>query len=348
MLVLLCAAMATHGWAQSKPNQIPGIGSAFDNSTLNGSSPWTPSVDQWNIFSAYKQDAGGPIITPGIASSSAPSGSSSSFVYLNHMVANPDTMAVTYPNFLQVLGVEDFFGGSTVTGGRSAIFGAMHQFAATSPSNQNRNYNGGLFGVNTASGDGGTNLTTGALGAYFGLNPTASATAGATNLLELTGGEVNTDVETGASAKYKFGWSIAGVPTDAVQGSAGDAAFEIGEQAGAVGWRDGILISNAQGEFPLASNASVLSSDTAGTITNGIDLSNLTFTGNAYKGSDLLLSPSTIAGLPSCASGQKGDIRYVSDTLGLSAPTWHGTVAAGGSTTVNSLVSCNGSNWQYE
>jgi hypothetical protein len=61
-----------------------------------------------------------------------------------------------------------------------------------------------------------------------------------------------------------------------------------------------------------------------------------------------ILTPLTIANLPTCSSGAKGAIAYVSDTVASAAPSFHGTVAGGGSTSVNSLVSCNGTNWQWD
>jgi hypothetical protein len=58
--------------------------------------------------------------------------------------------------------------------------------------------------------------------------------------------------------------------------------------------------------------------------------------------------PSTIAGLPVCNAAAKGSTAFVSDTVGSAAPTFHLIVAGAGATTVNSLVSCNGTNWVYD
>lgn len=62
----------------------------------------------------------------------------------------------------------------------------------------------------------------------------------------------------------------------------------------------------------------------------------------------MLLSPLTIATLPTCNAGSKGLMAFVADTVANAAPTFHGTVTGGGATTVNSPVSCNGTNWQYD
>jgi hypothetical protein len=62
---------------------------------------------------------------------------------------------------------------------------------------------------------------------------------------------------------------------------------------------------------------------------------------------DLQLAPYTITQLLALTPA-KGWVAYVSDTTALAAPTWHGAVAAGGTTVVQSFVSYNGTNWQYE
>lgn len=61
-----------------------------------------------------------------------------------------------------------------------------------------------------------------------------------------------------------------------------------------------------------------------------------------------ILTVFTIAGLPTCVSGLKGAMAFVSDTVASGAPTYHGTVTGGGATTINTPVSCTGAAWQYD
>ncbi|MGG2041156.1 hypothetical protein [Burkholderia gladioli] len=61
----------------------------------------------------------------------------------------------------------------------------------------------------------------------------------------------------------------------------------------------------------------------------------------------ILLAPITISGLPPCNVALQGSLAYINDATASSAPTFHGAVSGGGSTSVQSLVSCNGSIWQY-
>ena len=64
--------------------------------------------------------------------------------------------------------------------------------------------------------------------------------------------------------------------------------------------------------------------------------------------SGLQFAPITIAALPACSAANKGLVEFVSDTVAAAAPAWHGAVTGGGSTAVNSIVSCTGTGWQYD
>lgn len=60
------------------------------------------------------------------------------------------------------------------------------------------------------------------------------------------------------------------------------------------------------------------------------------------------ITPIAISALPTCNSGEEGTIAFVKDSTASATATFHGSVAGSGSSSVNSLVSCNGSNWQYD
>lgn len=62
----------------------------------------------------------------------------------------------------------------------------------------------------------------------------------------------------------------------------------------------------------------------------------------------LLLAPVTIAALPTCTVALQGALDYINDATASGPPTFHGTVTGGGSTSVQSLVTCSGSVWQYD
>jgi hypothetical protein len=70
--------------------------------------------------------------------------------------------------------------------------------------------------------------------------------------------------------------------------------------------------------------------------------------GNRVLGSGLVAPTFTIAGLPPCGSGERGQQVFVSDTAAAAPATFHGKPTGGGSTAVNSAATCNGSAWQYD
>lgn len=96
-VALLCVAPA-QVWAQSTPSQIPGIGSAYPDSTKNGSSPWTPSVDQWNSLTKFKQDVGGGSGTINVTSVGMASGGQDNSPLLPALMSaiSPPTIAGGY------------------------------------------------------------------------------------------------------------------------------------------------------------------------------------------------------------------------------------------------------------
>jgi hypothetical protein len=195
-----------------------------------------------------------------------------------------------------ILGAESLyeFGGSSMEGGRIAQYDSLEQTATSSSSNTNHNYIGTNSQVITGVGDGGTNLTTGALGAYFGYAANAILNTGATNVYEVTGGEIDTDIYTGASTKYDFGWSL--VNNNAVEGSSLDAGLEFGadnqEGATPTGWNVGIVFDDVHGYSPVNGETTLLegSFPTLGTQTilngiylNGFSCTNTCFSSNGFS-----------------------------------------------------------------
>jgi hypothetical protein len=171
------------------------------------------------------------------------------------------------------------FGGAAAKGGRECFTAAISNNAATAATNTNRNYVAVTGVANAAFGDGGTGTGLGqAKGAFFATNFVASAAAGATNLSELTGGEVNIAALAGSSVRYKAGWSIVTGTGDAVQGVI-DCALCISNNNNLIKWKDGILFGDMNGWFPVSGN---LLRTIGGSFVNGFDLSTSTISGNAF------------------------------------------------------------------
>lgn len=173
-------------------------------------------------------------------------------------------------------------GGSQINGARNAFYSFFALTAATAPTNPCKCYVSSTFWAQAYFNDGGTGTSTAnSKGTLFATNPVALLGPGATNWREITGAEVNIAIQAGASASYKNAWSLVALNTDAVQGSVYDAALSISSQGGAVGWKNGILFSAANGQAPVASNGTLIGTQDAGAVTNGINFGSYTFSGAA-------------------------------------------------------------------
>lgn len=173
--------------------------------------------------------------------------------------------------------------GAGHTGGVQGDLHLVQMRGAAGVGTANRNYVASQFFSSATTSDGGNGVTMGnALGALFGNSSLAVLYSGATNWLNVTGTEVNVQLSSGSSAAYKSGVQIAAMPQDAVQGAAYDAALSISNQAGAIGWRYGILFSAANGTNAVPSGTLLGVMDNP-KIDYGIDLTGATISANAFS-----------------------------------------------------------------
>ncbi len=194
-------------------------------------------------------------------------------------------------NFSRGLFGRIVFGGSAAKGGRIGTLGVvLHNNGITNSSNLNRNYLGVLGLASSEDGDGGTNLTSGSKGAYFGMNGVVELHAGATNIFNASGSEINVYSHASATAKYVTGQQIAGF-CNADPGGDVFAGLTVGGGNDGtynhIGWRTGVLITDFNGGLALQSTATLLGTYwTAGgtkTIDKGIDLTGFVCSTFAYK-----------------------------------------------------------------
>lgn len=200
-----------------------------------------------------------------------------------------DNAVITGPHFANYLTVQGTItgggrSGSTpvAQGGRQALFGLLVQKAPTAEANGNRNYVAGAFSTTTYTGDGGTSLRGdgGTRGAYFGINPLVVLKSGASNVFNASAGEINIAAEVGSSVHYKSGLQIAALPSDKVQGADFDAMLALSNQAGAVGWKDGILFGAMNGTHPIDPKGHLLRSSGPGLASFSISAQGVVKTSN--------------------------------------------------------------------
>ncbi|WP_429931667.1 hypothetical protein [Agrobacterium vitis] len=176
------------------------------------------------------------------------------------------------------------FGGPNSYGGYSAGYDLLYQNAPTASGNTNANYVARTAIVRTATGDGGTNLTTSARGAYFGIGPECVLLGGAVNVLNCTAGEFDVAVNAGATVKYKSLSQFSSKPDDAVAGSAVDTMLWLYDQSSATNpnHRVGILFGTPDtvNEWPITATGTLIGAEKNSGEVNagyGVDFRQVTF-----------------------------------------------------------------------
>ena len=157
------------------------------------------------------------------------------------------------------------FGGVSVMG---ASTGVVQTVSDTSTADKN-GFSSGVY----------IDATT--LGNAYGGSTGATATA-SSNFPQMHGHESDTFIYTGAVVPVRDGYNAWSGGT--ARASVIDAAYAVSMSGagGAAAWGDAFVLSNANGvtPFPLHTTASIVRSATSGTITNGLKLDNVTFTGD--------------------------------------------------------------------
>lgn len=129
--------------------------------------------------------------------------------------------------------------------------------------------------------NGGTNTGAGSAGTAYGLEGLGHLGNGGTNYTVCAGAELDAFIDTGASAKHRWGVSL---PSGGnVHGASTDAAVQI-SASGSLFWLTGVLFSTANGGAPLDSTGTVIGTDgVSNTVTNFADFSAWTFTGKLFN-----------------------------------------------------------------
>jgi len=271
--------------------------------------------------------------------------------------------------------IQQTFGGPAVNDGRNALGVALHMLRPTSATNPYRFYAAGNFVADSAFVDGGTAVAP--QGFLYGAGTVCRLKPGAMHWRACIGQDSEVSVEAGASVAIKAAFAALAWPDDAVHGSQVDAGYWLSAAPGAAGFTDGIRIDAGAGQFPLATNGTLLRA-TGGNVRNGIDLTGTRIAGHlllgdgviettslaaatspatgalrvgggigvggaGWFGGPVVLPTFTIARLPACTQALRGARANVSD--GQDTPQFMGAVKRRGSTFAP--VFCNGAGWFY-
>jgi hypothetical protein len=231
---------------------------------------------------------------------------------LNSVRINPDNVDGSGGGANGIVGfnVELDANGSSVKGDRAAgQFITRIQQVAPGQASSALNFNsiGGVGQIDVNVGGTDTSNAN-SRGSIFGSGFVAISSAGATNLLNVTGMELDVKAVAGSSMGHKSGLSIATIAGDAVHGTNYDGALSISALAGSSGWLNGILFSDYNGLQPIATTGSLIATKGASTITNGIDFTSYTFTGSPMLMP--LMTPAT-SSAPCTTGAHEWDANYL-------------------------------------
>ena len=238
-------------------------------------------------------------------------GSQAGSINFNQIYVNHDQSAITGGggNNANALQIFYQFGGANAQGAKQGLYVSTNLETQTSASSNNRSYTAASFLSTASANDGGTNTSSGALGSVTGFNSFVNATAAATNFVDVSSAEFDTQMLASSSAKGRHGIKI--VSFGAVNGASEDSGLSINAATGGVGWKDGILFTNWAGAAPVTSSGCLLCTDgTSNTVGTGIDISAYTISGNAFKSPGFNVTGTgqivSTTGTPTIASGACG------------------------------------------
>lgn len=200
--------------------------------------------------------------------------------------------------------------GGHMTGQHVAITGQTVLLHASAPDLPLLKVYTGLSGISQADvADGGISTDGGSesLGYILGINAVSLLNDGAVNFLHVSPLECLTSMRTGSSSRYHIGAKVVQFFDHAVSGAALDAAFQFLNQSGAIGWKDyGIIFdadSDGSGTLFLGT-ATIIGTKGSMSVTNGIDLSSATISGNAFASNGF-----SVNGVGDIANGSPGFVR---------------------------------------
>lgn len=209
---------------------------------------------------------------------------------INRINVTSDNMTVSGGIGPSALGVYHTFGGAAMQGYAVGIASYFLMNAKTG--NANGNYVGMLSMAAASANDNGTAGTPS--GSLWASNPNAFLANGATNWAWLAGEEIDVTAGAGSNVAEKYGLIVVQGSMDAVKGSKSNVAIAIGNQSGAQGWDCGLSFGSYSGFNPMSATATLIGtfghgialgvgSGSMGTVANGIDLSQYSYTGSAIK-----------------------------------------------------------------
>jgi hypothetical protein len=191
------------------------------------------------------------------------------------------------------------FGGAAATGGRVTHWDVISNVAVTSSVNTIRDYVAHQSSAFSAFGDGGTNTAAAAKGNFFGSAPSVNLLSGATNVNEAIASEANINLSAGSTVKDAVGFNVVTNVSASVSVRPASLYSAFGVTAAATitanHLRIAFCIHDHGGSTPVGPTTTSLFGSSLATVgqvsvSSGIDLTDFTFAGNAFKSTGFTVS----------------------------------------------------------
>lgn len=305
LFTLLLAPTLAFGQALPSPRVANLPGSPLSSNAINiGNTTYTnPVTTGSNTFNNYGLNQG--VIRSTITGSkSAGAYNAVDWLFTSQDFSNNPGAGNRIVN---AFAVQHNFGGSGDIGG---FAGTQSTILLTAPTGNGLagEYSSGTFIAVAGANDNGTGTTDGTAGGIlYGLNPNVRLTSGATNWRGLVGQEIDIAAYAGSSVFKKIGLSIIGLG-DVVQASMFSAAIDINSSSGTPGWMYGLSFGDYDGSWPMAATGSMIgcfphaNTGACGTTAHGVNLSNITFTSDAFLSNGFVVDGSGNVGANTVAS----------------------------------------------
>lgn len=214
------------------------------------------------------------------------------------------------------LSIEHHFSGAGVVGNMWGLKAGAYMDGTTGNlgAGISSNYVGGTLESKAVANDGGTGTGVNSHGALFGQDTVVQLLSGGTFWHNVIGAEQDIEIDTGASADNLYGYLVYLNANHAVNGAFQTAGYALAATTNAdPRFKQGISFGTYDGFWPLDATGTMIGTyhhagavGSAGTTTNGVDFSNVTFTGNAFAsngfsvdGSGNILAASITTGVSS-------------------------------------------------
>lgn len=210
---------------------------------------------------------------------------------------------------ISALNIRHLFGGAAGKGSYTGLAVTINNVATTGNAVDQGYYVAGQFTAQGSVNDNGILGTPS--GHLYGTSANVRLTSGATFWDQIVGCELDVAAYAGSSVADIIGMQIV-QPGSVVSGSRSNLGFSLNNDNISNGWDIGLCFGAYAGYWPMAAGGTLIGtyahagSGSAGTVANGIDFTNVTFTGNAIQTTGKIKADTFTPNVKPTVTGSRG------------------------------------------